>query len=179
MQNSLTYRARKRNLELSLWVGRRGTTTSLLAVLLSTAFLVLPIVAIVGMRLQWFTFSAAFGGIILGGITLGYLGQRLLWRRFGREVIEVGSGICRIYSDYRLFRRLHAEVPYEDFDITYWTTVSNQKRSGKLVLTIDNHTLRSKVGLPRPELERAVQLVKRYIQASTIRTHHMYALHNN
>ncbi|MFT7589847.1 MAG: hypothetical protein ACI959_002067 [Limisphaerales bacterium] len=179
MQNSLTYRARKRNLELSLWVGNKGLFNSTLAVLLSLTFLATPVFAIIGMRLEWITFGQAMIGILLAGTFLGFLGQHLLWRSFGREVIELGAGMCRIYSDYRLFRKLHVEVPFEACDITYWTSVKNQTRAGNLILTFDNQTLRSKVGLPRPELERAVLLVKRYIQSTHIRTEHMYVLHNN
>ncbi len=195
MANTLTYRINRNRLELSLWQQRR-----------KNIFLSLSLVLLAS---QITLFTAAFHARhVSGWLSLTYLGlaftllafgflmliPAMLWQRFGREIIELDPGHIRIYHDYRIFRILKVERSYREMQAQMFTDLGRRvdmarrwkpdnavssPSVGWLVISLDQERVRTRVALPRNELEEAVVLLDRYSQRHSGPGRNLYVVSNN
>lgn len=159
MSNALTYRHHRRILELSLWNDAAGPITSTIGCILFAVTALYAFTISDKMQLGRDSWPLLGMGLLLLVAWSAWL-RFLLWHHFGREVIELRSGECRIAHDFRMWRRDVIERPYRFIDASYWTNADDGDRSGWLVLTCDDDVLQSRVPLPVEDLDRAVALVR-------------------
>lgn len=177
MPQTVTWRADRRRLDLSLWPRRplAGGIAMLVAGLLAVDGVAVGLAGWVGGTPPPHRF---IGLTALSLAVLGLLAPAALWQRFGRERILVEPGRLRIVHDYRLFRRVRFDRRFRELEASSWADLENPDR-GWLLLRVDRERVRARVLLDRPVLVEATGVIQRFVETLPGQGRTLYVVHHN
>ena len=169
----MTYRIHRSTLELSLWNGGSMNLSRMLATILgliTVAFALVVFSTTSGpgsyAAAAEGTMATQMGMALLLLIAWGIFLHHILWTHLGREVVYIGTDRFTVLRDFRIYKSVIIDRPYSFIQVSGWTDVKDENRTGWLILTCDEDVLKSRVSIPAEQLDEATDLIRGYLSVT-------------